>query len=228
MSAAEPVGRVIAVRVGRAVERDWGGRTFVTGAAKQVVDGPVRLGRLGLEGDEQGNPAVHGGVDKAVLLYAAEHYPRWRDDGFDVPEGGFFENLTITGVTEADAHLGDVWELGSTVVQVTQPRRPCRTLADRWGRRGLPQEVQSSGRSGFYVRVLHEGEVAAGDELRLRERPPGAVSAAEASRVMNIDRDDVDGIRRLLAAPELPASWRDKLARRLEGEIEDDSARLVG
>ena len=217
-----------AVRDGPAVTREWNGRTFVTAAAKERVDGPVSLRRLGLAGDEQGNLAVHGGPDKAVLLFCAEHYPRWRADGFDVPDGGFFENITVSGVSESDVVLGDTWRLGSATVQITQPRRPCRTLADRWGRRQLPQDVQASGRTGFYVRVLVEGTVAAGDRLTLIDRPEGGVSAAETNRIMNLDRDDEPGIRALLAAPELPKSWRDKLERRLGGVLEDDSARLGG
>lgn len=218
--------RVIAVRVGPAVRRTWGNRTFVTGAAKELVSGPVALGRLGFAGDQQGNLAVHGGPDKAALVYPSEHYSWWHAAGFDVPEGGFFENLTVRGVTEADVYLADTWQLGAAVVQVTQPRRPCRTLADRWDRPALPREVQSSGRCGFYVRVLVEGPVESGDAFTLQQRLPDSVSAAEANRVMNLDRDDTDGIARLLAAPGLPSGWREKLQRWLAGEFEDDSARL--
>lgn len=214
------------MRVGRAVTRTWGAHTFVTGASKDVVMQPLLLTRLGFVGDEQGNPAVHGGPDKAALLYPVEHYARWRESGLAVDEGAFFENLTICGVTEQDAYLGDQWCLGEALVQVTQPRRPCRTLADRWGRKQLPREVQASGRSGFYVRVLREGVVAAGDTFVLQERLPNAVSAAEANRVMNLERGDRAGIERLLAAPELPQRWRDTLLRRLAGELEDDTARL--
>lgn len=221
-------GRVEAVRVGRAVTVSWGRRTFVTGAAKQPVAGPVQLGRLGFVGDEQANRAVHGGPDKAALMYPIEHYSAWQAAGFEIPVGGFFENVTISAVTEADVNLGDIWQVGDAVVQVTQQRRPCRTLADRWGAGDLPREVQRSGRCGFYVRVLAEGPVEAGDRLVLVRRLPGSVSAAEANRVMNLDRADTDGIRRLLAAPELPQSWRRTLAGRLTGRLEDDSARLDG
>lgn len=221
-----PEGLVRAVRVGPAVTQTWNGRTFATGATKEQVNGPVHVRRLGLDGDEQGNLAVHGGPDKAVLLYCAEHYATWWAEGFDVPDGGFFENVTVSGVSEADAQLGDIWRLGTATVQVTQPRRPCCTLADRWGRTRLPQEVQASGRSGWYVRVLAEGSVEVGDRFTLLDRPDGAVTAAEANRVMNLDRSDEAGIRALLAAPELPATWRDKLVRRLDGILEDDSTRL--
>lgn len=225
-----PQGRIRAVRVGPAVTRTWQGRTFVTGAAKDAVQGPVWAHRLGLDGDQQGNRAVHGGPEKAVLLYAAAHYAEWAADGFEVPEGGFFENLTVDGLTESDVWLGDTWQIGEAGprVQITQPRRPCRTLADCWDRATLPVEVQQTGRTGWYVRVLRDGPVQAGDRLTLVERLSGSVSAAEANRVMNVDRGDSDGIRRLLASPELPAAWRDKLQRRLVGELEDDSARLEG
>ncbi len=221
-------GQVIGVRVGHAVIREWGGRTFRTAAAKSLVEGPVHLGQLGFDGDEQGNRTVHGGPDKAALLYPAAHYPLWRAEGYDIPEGGFFENLTVDGLTEHDVHLGDRWRLGTAIVQVTQPRRPCRTIADRWARKELPLEVQATGRTGFYIRVLEEGLVAAGDDLVLLERHRTSVSAAETGRIMNVDRDDIDGIHRLLDSPELPESWRDKLRRRLAGVLEDDSARLGG
>lgn len=216
------------MRVGPAVTRTWSGRTFVTAATKEPVEGPVALRRLGLDGDEQGNRAVHGGPDKAVLLYPLAHYSAWRADGLDVPPGAFFENITLDGLTEAQIHLGDTCALGSALVQVTQPRRPCRTLADRWGRPSLPVEVQASGRTGFYVRVLVEGSVRAGDALTVLERPAGSVPAAEANRVMNLDRTDREGIARLLAAPVLPDSWRATLTRRLRGTLEDDSPRLRG
>lgn len=221
-------GRVVAVRVGPAVTRTWSGRTFVTGAAKDSVDGPVHAGTLGLDGDAQGNLRVHGGPNKAIMCYPLAHYPLWRADGFDVPDGGFFENLTVDGLTETDVLLGDTWRVGGALTRVTQPRRPCRTLGDRWSRPSLPREVQDTGRTGFYLRVLRPGPIAAGDDLVLVDRLPDAVSAAEANRVMNLDRDDPDGIRRLLASPELPASWREKLTRRLGGDIEDDTARLDG
>ncbi len=225
---SEPVtsGLVRAVRVGPAVRQCWSGRTLVTAAHKEPVAGPVAVGRLGLAGDEQGNRKVHGGPDKAVLVYPFGHYAAWREAGIDVPEGGLFENITLDGPTEADVRLGDVWQLGTARVQVTQPRRPCRTIADRWGRPGLAREVQEEGRTGFYLRVLDEGVVAAGDTMVLLERPAGAVSAAEVSRVMNLDRRDQAGIEALLAAPELPEAWRSTLTRRLAGALEDDSRRL--
>lgn len=223
-----PTGRVVDVRAGPAVSVRWRGRRLVTAASKQSISGPVWVTSEGLTGDEQGNRKVHGGPDKALLLYCHEHYQEWHSEGFPVPVGGFFENLTVSGVGETDAHLGDVWRLGDVVIQVTQPRRPCRTLADRWDRPDLPELVQQTGRTGWYARVLQPGPVAAGDALLLVDRPAGSVSAAEANRVMNLDRADEAGIRLLLAAPELPRTWRDTLVRRLAGHLEDDSARLHG
>ncbi|XVX20440.1 MOSC domain-containing protein [Actinomycetota bacterium] len=219
---------VAAVRLGPAREQTWGSRTLVTAAAKEETSGRVRLCVNGIPGDEQGNLKVHGGPDKAVLVYAASHYPRWAAEGVELPSGAFFENLTVVGLTEADVHIGDTWRVGSALTQVTQPRRPCATLGLRWGRRDLPRLAQASGRVGWYLRVLEEGEVGAGDTLELVDRPEGSVSAAETNRVMNVDRGDREGIERMLGAPGIPQAWRDKLVRRLGGELEDDSARLDG
>lgn len=230
------LARVLAVRVGRVRTHLWDGREVVSGAVKDAVDGPVRLGTLGLAGDEQADTRVHGGPDKAVLLYAAAHYPRWAaDEGLDLPVGGFFENLTLTGPDEhtpgpdeTTVVLGETWRIGTALVQVTQPRSPCYKLAKRWGIPDLVLRVQRTGRTGWYVRVLAEGEVAAGDVVECVDRPAGAPTLAEVGRVMNVDTRDLAAAARLVDAPGLPERWRDKLRARLAGEQQDDSARLEG
>ncbi|WP_235829309.1 MOSC domain-containing protein [Gulosibacter macacae] len=227
-SVEQPVleGCIRAVRTGEVRVQQWGGREISTGAAKSVAVAPVRATATGLIGDAQGNLRVHGGPEKAICCYAAEHYAQWRADGIELPDGALFENLTLEGVVDADVHLGDVFELGRIRVQVTQPRRPCTTVSARWERRELPRLMQDRGRVGYYLRVLVEGEIAAGDRMHLIERLPNSVSVAEVNRIMNVDRTDREGIARLLASPELPERWRATLERRLAGELEDDSARL--
>lgn len=219
-------GAVIAVRVGPVRRQDWNGRDLSTAAVKDVVHGPVPASTTGLAGDEQGDTRNHGGPEKAILAYARENYAAWRADGISIPEGGFFENLTVTGWPESAVHAGDVFRIGEALVQVSQPRRPCTTLSARWSMRELPRLVQQTGRSGYYLRVLAPGSIRAGDAMTLLRRPDGSVSVAEINRVMNVDRDDREGIGRLLASPELPATWRTGLRRRLTGVFEDDSARL--
>lgn len=221
-----PGGAVLAVRVGRVRRQSWNGRELSTGAAKDAVDGPVTVSATGLAGDEQGDTRNHGGVDKAILAYAHENYAAWADDGVRIPEGGFFENLTVAGWPEARVHAGDVFRIGGVLAQVSQPRRPCTTLSARWSMRELPLLVQQTGRSGYYLRALEPGQVRAGDPMTLVRRAEDSVSVAEINRVMNVDRDDREGIARLLASPELPQKWRTGLRRRLTGVFEDDSARL--
>ena len=134
------VAVVSAVRTGRVATHTWEGRRVDSGAVKSPREEGVMLRRLGLDGDEQADTRVHGGPGKAVLLYAAHHYPRWRaEEGLDLPEGAFFENLTLAdppggvGPDETGAVLGEVWRVGRAVVQITQPRSPCYKLAKRWG-----------------------------------------------------------------------------------------------
>ena len=217
---------VVLLRTGAAVVRYWGTRPLTTGAQKTPREGAVELTATGFRGDEQGDLKHHGGTEKAVCCYPEEHYESWRAGGFELPVGAFFENLTIAGATEDTVFLGDVFEIGTALVQVTQPRRPCTTVSRRWRDPALPALIQDTGRCGYYLRVLREGRVSAGDPVRFVRRPAGAVSVAEVNRVMNVDRDDAAGMRRLLAAPELPEKWRKQLRRRLGGRFEDDSARL--
>jgi len=208
-------GTVVALRAGGVRRQHWGAREVATAAVKHLLAGPVHLGVLGLPGDEQGDRRHHGGVDKALLAYAREDYAAWWAEGRQIPEGGFSENLTVAGWPGARVHAGDVFAIGEALVQVTQPRRPCRTLSDRWGMPDLVAEVQRRGRAGYYLRVLREGWIGAGDAMDLVDRPGGSVSVAEIHRVMNVDRGDREGIARVLASPELPASWRTQLRRRL-------------
>lgn len=222
----ELIGRVRRVRTGPAVTQKWSGREISTGAAKAPRADRVIATENGLDGDAQGNLKVHGGPNKAMCCYPLEFMAQWAADGFDLPEGAFFENLTLEDLPDQVVYLGDIFELNDLTVQVTQPRRPCATVSARWSDRRLPRLMQSKSRSGYYLRVLHPGTIAEGDTMRLVKRLPNAVSVAETNRVMNIDRQDIEGIHRLLAAPELPERWRATLQRRLEGQLEEDTARL--
>ena len=234
-SKANLVATVAAVRVGRVRAHHWNGREIYTGADKDEIAGPVQLGTLGLTGDEQADQKNHGGPDKALLLYADHHYPSWlADQGLELASGAFFENITLTGVDgrpcpdETTVVLGETWRLGQAIVQVSQPRSPCYKLAGRWGVPDLVQRVQRTGWSGWYVRVLEPGAVAKGDAAELLERPAGAPTVAEVTRIVNVDKHDLEGARRLLAASVLPERLRNRLLDRVAGAAEDDSARLLG
>lgn len=194
-----------------------GAAGWTTGYGKVPVRGPVRVGRENLEGDGQANRRWHGGPDMAVLAYAEEHYPRWRDelDWGDLPHGAFGENLTVSGATEDASCLGDVWRAGAALLQVSEPRKPCRNISRYWDRPALLRLVERTGRHGFYLRVLEEGVVEAGQEVRLVERPhpEWSVSRAMAAR-RGVARHRAEA-EALLGVGALGTDWRAHLARLL-------------
>jgi MOSC domain-containing protein YiiM len=182
---------------------------------KHPVDGPIHLGFQGFAGDEQADGRVHGGPDKAVCVYPLEHLPRWeRELGTDLPPGAFGENLSVAGLLEDRVCIGDTFAVGEATVQVNQPRDPCYKIAARWGHRTLPDLMAKAAMSGFYLRVLEEGHVRAGDRLALTDRRSD-VTVAEVMRVTYRDRGDREGLARVLAVPELAAAWRGSLEKML-------------
>ncbi|MFT7836735.1 MOSC domain-containing protein [Saccharothrix sp. BKS2] len=221
--------RVLVVSVGAVRPLPWHGRTVASGIRKAPVPGPVEVTGLGLAGDEQGDRKHHGGPDKAVLVHPHEHYPAWARELGDLTPPAFGENLTTSGVLEGDAVLGSVYAVGTALLQVTQPRRPCFRLAAHHGVEDLAVLTQRSGRTGFYCRVLRPGRVAAEDLVELVHRPRHGITAAEVHRVLNVDRADRTAARALLDHPGvLPAPWVALLRRRLDGQLDDQTDRLHG
>jgi MOSC domain-containing protein YiiM len=225
-------GPIDALLVGRAVPFTREG-TY-SAIAKTAVAGPVRIGRLGLEGDEQGDVRVHGGPDKAVHHYPFDHYAAWRDELGDLPQlarpGGFGENVSTRGMTEERICLGDRLRAGSVVLEVSQPRQPCWKLADRFGVPHMARFVQDRLRTGWYYRVLEEGVAAAGDRLVLLERrwPNWSIRRLVEllyTRGLGLERET---LREASILP-LPESWSKLIEGRLSrGTIEDWSSRLDG
>lgn len=191
-----------------------GGQSWRTGFFKIPVTGAVWLGRANLTGDGQGDRKNHGGPDKAVLAYAAGHYPAWREElGCpDLPHGAFGENFTIAGLDEGSVCVGDVFAVGTAQLQVSQPRQPCWKISARWQLRELTARVEQTGRTGWYYRVLQEGQVEAGEEVVLLEQPFPEWPVARATAVMR--REDDGPAAALAACPALSSVWRDALARR--------------
>jgi len=205
-------------------------RPWTSAIAKEPVDHPLWLSTTGFEGDAVADTRVHGGPEKAVLVGAIEHLPFWREllDRPDLGPGAFGENLIVEGALESDVCLGDCFAVGEAVVQVSQPRQPCWKQARRWRRRDLAVQMQRTGRTGWYVRVLREGRVAPGDELRLVERPLPEWTVARANEVMHGRPVDRTAAAALAAIPLLAARWRESLGRLAEGRGGDGTARLVG
>ena len=194
-------------------------RPWESGFFKQAVDGPRWLGRTNLAGDGQADLVNHGGPDKAVLCYAASHYPGWRVElgRPDLPHGAFGENFTIEGLTEEAVCLGDTYRIGDAIVQVSQPRQPCWKLAWRWRIKELTAFVERTGRTGWYIRVLEEGDVEPGQALTLLERPYPEWTVTRASRVMRHRQQNREAAGELAGCEVLAASWRDRLAEAAAG-----------
>lgn len=206
-------------------------RPWTSGFIKLPVAGPVWLTTTNLTGDAQADLAHHGGPEKAVLAYSADHYDAWRERlrRPDLPHGAFGENFTVAGITEEAVCIGDVWQFGDAIVQVSQPRQPCWKLSRRWRLKTLALQVQETGQTGWYFRVLQEGSVATGLVPKLSERPHPQWSVAKANRVMHSDKHDLVAAAELAALPELAMNWRVTLSRRVEqGLHPDPSKRLIG
>jgi MOSC domain-containing protein YiiM len=156
------------------------GQEVRTGIYKLPVNGPVMVRRLNIDGDEQGDLTVHGGVDKAVYCYPSEHYGLWSQElDRDLPHGTFGENLTVSGLLEPDVHIGDVLSVGDAVLQVSQPRYPSYKLGMKMGDQRFVRRNQESARSGFYCRVLREGLIASGQDIAVQERDESQPTIAE-------------------------------------------------
>jgi len=191
------------------------------------------LGAEGLGGDEQADRRFHGGPEKALHHYARDHYPTWRAElgaraVLDAP-GAFGENISTTGLTEADVCVGDVFGVGTALIQVSQARQPCWKLDHRFGQRGMAARVQASGMTGWYYRVLQEGWLSAGDTLALRERPQPQWPLSRVQDILNRRVLDTDVLHALATMPELSPNWRALFEKRAQaGQVEDWTRRLEG
>jgi MOSC domain-containing protein YiiM len=175
--------KLLSVNVGGPREVEWRGETVRTSIWKAPVTGRVAVRRTNLAGDEQSDLRVHGGAAKAVYVYPHEHYAYWeRELGVALGFGNFGENLTTSGLLEAEVAIGDRLRIGSAEFEVTQPRVPCFKLGIRFGRPDLVKRFLAAGRSGFYLAVLREGELAAGDAIERIPAPAPSRTVAEAAR----------------------------------------------
>lgn len=172
---------VLSVQVGRPRDVEWRGEAVSTGIFKHQVHGAVIVRYLDLDGDEQADLTVHGGRDKAVYVYPSEHYALWRKElpELEFPYGAFGENLTVDGMLETEVRIGDVLRIGTAEFVVTQPRMPCYKLAVRFDRVDMLKRLLRTGRSGFYLRVLKEGVLTAGDAIEWTRADGDARTIAE-------------------------------------------------
>lgn len=209
--------KIVSVNVGLPREIQWRGTTVRTSIFKTPVSGRVRVQRLNIEGDRQSDLNVHGGTDKAVYAYPAEHYGFWREElpGTELPWGVFGENFTIEGLREDVVQIGDRLRAGSAEFVVTQPRMPCYKLGIRFERPDMVKRFLQSGRTGYYLAVLREGEVAAGDAVTVLGRDEHSVTVADIVHLYSAKAADRDLLRRAAELPALTESWREHFRKQL-------------
>lgn len=213
--------KLVSLNIGLPREVVWHGRTVLTGIFKEPVEGRIALRTLNLDGDRQADLIVHGGEYKAVYCYPLEHYDYWKKElpGRDLPLGMFGENFTVTGFEESSLYIGDRFSVGTAEVVVTQPRLPCYKLGVRFQADDMVKRFLIAGRSGFYVAVTREGEVGAGDEIKLLARDPNAVPVSAISKLYlakSFSDEHVALAKRTLKLSNLPDSWKDYFRERLQ------------
>ena len=205
-------------KYGREDSADTHDLPWTTGFFKTPISGPIYLSTTNLDGDGQADLINHGGVDKAVLAYSADHYPKWREELHipDMPFGAFGENLTISGLDEETVCIGDIFRMGSVKLEVSQPRQPCWKLARRWRMHELTGLVIRNGHSGWYFRVLEEGDIEARMPVTRIERRNPQWTIARANHILHHQRMDLAATLELAAVPELADSWVEELRERAQ------------
>jgi MOSC domain-containing protein YiiM len=206
------------VNVGLPREVSWQGKLVTTGIFKEPVNAPVMLRTLNLDGDQQADLTVHGGVDKAVYAYPSEHYHYWRAElpGVDLAWGMFGENFTTEGLLEEAVYIGDRFRVEETEVMVTEPRMPCYKLGIKFGRADIIKRFLASRRTGFYFAVVREGMVGTGDAIKLIGREQQEISVADVTRLYAFEKHDVKSLRRAIEVEALPQSWKGYFQHQLE------------
>jgi MOSC domain-containing protein YiiM len=212
--------KLISLNCGLPRHVDWQGMDVTTSIFKEPVAGRIPLRRLNLDGDRQSDLSVHGGKDKAVYCYPTEHYSYWQSKlpNHSLDLGVFGENFTTEGLLEDSVNVGDRFAVGSAEVVVTQPRMPCYKLGIRFQMNEMIKLFLDSRRSGFYVAVLREGEVGAGDEITKLGRAPDSVSITEIVRLYvakSYSSDDARLVKRAIAVEALPESWKEYFSDKL-------------
>ena len=209
--------QILSVNVGLPRTLEWQGKQYRTAFDKQPVLFPLMLAPDQLEGDGQADRRVHGGPDKAVYAYPQEHRSYWQRvlERDELAPGSFGENFTTSGLVETQVHLGDRYRFGEAEVEISQPRFPCIKMAARFRRNDLPHLFRRSGRSGFYLRVIHGGRVGSGDSIELLHRPAHGLTVHRLVRTFFSKQPDYDEIARAVELANLPDEWKKPLERRL-------------
>ena len=214
------MARLLSVNVGLPRDIEWNGRTVHTGIWKAPVPGRCRVGRLNLDGDGQGDLAGHGGEQRAVFVYQIESYRHWAEQlkRTDLVHGQFGENFTVEGLPDEAVCIGDRYRIGSALFEITQPRVTCYRVGIRMNESRMPALLTSSGRPGFYFRVLGEGEVGAGDEIVKVGEATERMTVAEVNALLYSPDHPRDRLEHALRVAALSPGWRGSIEALLEGQ----------
>jgi MOSC domain-containing protein YiiM len=210
--------KLISLNVGLPRQVTFGDELVTTGIFKEPIHHRTKLRKLNLDGDKQADLTVHGGLDKAVYSYPAEHYGHWQKElpGMYLSWGMFGENFTTEGLFEDNVNIGDQFQIGSAIVIATQPRMPCYKLGVKFGRMDIVKRFLASGLTGIYFKVLQEGDVGAGDVIKLIRRDDNNVTVKDVIRIYSVDKDDVQTLERAIKVKDLPDGWRSHFIEQLD------------
>jgi len=212
--------KIVSINIGSPVRvsLDGGPKKYKTGIFKTSISAPALLGSLGFDGDGVGDPRIHGGRDKAVCAYCVEHFPYWRERlQRDIVPGSFGENLSLEGMLETDINIGDIFAVGSVQIQVSQPRQPCHKLNKIFNDQAMACNVQKTGFSGYYFRVLQTGLVEPGALVKRIHK--GRFSVEKANALLRKGGANIEQMEELIALPALSDDWREMLQKRLNKKM---------
>jgi MOSC domain-containing protein YiiM len=209
--------KLISVNVGLPRNVNWQGKVVQTSIWKEPIAHQTYVSKLNVDGDRQSDLSVHGGTDKAVYAYPSEHYSFWSDSlrDIDLPWGAFGENFTIEGLLEDHICVGDRVQIGTAEFVVTQPRMPCFKLGIRFNRMDMVKRFLRSKRTGFYLAVLREGKVGAGDTIHFVNRQKDGLTITDIVNLYTVDSENQELLRRATALAELPDGWKEYFRKRL-------------
>lgn len=202
--------KLLSIQIGQPRTVSYNNRLVKTSIFKEAVDGPVKVGKLGIAGDTQSDLTVHGGQFKAVYAYPTEHFEYWKvtTPQHSFGNGSFGENLSTQGMLETEVSIGDVFQIGSVVLRVSQPRFPCYKLGVKFGDSQMVKHFYDSLKSGIYFEVLEEGMIEAGDEIVMKSKS-GGTSIHDFVMAKNSNGSDKLRINKLLVDPHLIDEWKE-------------------
>ena len=202
--------KLLSLNVGLPRQVNFQNELVTTGIFKEPVRGRVRLRKLNLDGDKQADLTVHGGADKAVYAYPKEHYNYWKKElpGMSMPWGMFGENFTTQGMFEETINVGDQFQVGTARVVATQPRMPCYKLGVKFGRMDIIKKFLASGLTGVYFKVMREGDLEQGDEIKLVKKDANNVTIKDIVKLYTVNKNDLQTMERAIKVKDLPNGWK--------------------